>query len=101
MLLERRKVSRKTPNDGRLEITKVAAAKCQVLGATFDVVLADAQVPARLGTMDCTCRGEDNPHVHYFIESPVLKTLTAGEHVDLNLDAERKVVHVAPAPSDE
>jgi hypothetical protein len=101
MLLERRIVSRKTPNDGRLEITKRAAAKCETLGTMFDILLGDAHVPARLGTMDCTCRGIDNPHVHYFIESPALKSLTPGEHVDLDLDTERKVVRVAPAPASE
>jgi hypothetical protein len=101
MLLERRKVSRKTPNDGRLEITKRAAAKFQSLGTTFDVVLTDARVPARLGTMDCTCRGVDNPHVHYFIESPALRSLAPGEDVDVHLDAEHKLVRIALASADE
>src|SRR4051812_3619773 len=66
MLLERRTVSRKTAGDGRLEITKIAAAQCDVLGSTFDVELNGERQPARMRTMDCTCRGVDNPHVHHF-----------------------------------
>jgi hypothetical protein len=92
--LERRTVSRKTPNDGRLEITKPAAAACKALPATFDVEIAGTRTAARLGTMECTCRGADNPHVHYFIESAALKQLAPGREVDLDLDAEEKVVRV-------
>lgn len=95
MLLERRTVSRKTPNDGRLEITKVAAAKCEPLGASFHVELGDVRARARLGTMKCTCRGVDNPHVHYFIESEAFKALAAGAEVELELDASHKSVRVS------
>lgn len=94
MLLERRTVSRKTPNDGRLEITKVAAAKCERLGASFHVKLGDVQARARLGTMKCTCRGVDNPHVHYFIESEAFKELVPGDEIELELDAPHKTVRV-------
>lgn len=94
MLLERRKVSRKTPNDGRLEITKRAAAKCEVLGASCYVELADTRHSARLGTMTCICRGADHPHVHYFIESEAFKSLHPGAEVDLELDAARKTIRV-------
>ena len=36
--------------------------------------------------MPCTCRGDDAPHVHHFVESDLLRTLTAGTTVDLLLD---------------
>ena len=94
MLLERRKVSRKTPNDGRLEITKRAAAKCEVLGASFHVQIADARDRAHVGTMKCSCRGVDHPHVHYFIESEAFKELVPGTEVDLELDAARRTIRV-------
>jgi len=90
-------VSRKTPNDGRLEITKPAAAKCGALGATFNLELGGERQPASLGTMDCTCRGVDNPHVHYFIESSLLKRLIPGDEVDLDLDAAKQMIHVSPS----
>jgi hypothetical protein len=95
MLLERRTVSRKTPNDGRLEITKPSAAKCEALGASFHVELDDVRDRARLGTMQCTCRGADHPHVHYFIESGAFRRLVPGAAVDLELDVARRTIFVA------
>ena len=94
MLLERRTVSRKTANDGRLEITKLAAAKCDALGAAFDIELNGERRPARLGTMDCTCRGVENPHVHHFIESDILKQLAGGDEIELDLDTAGKTIRV-------
>ena len=97
MYLERRTVSRKTAKDGRLEITKRAAERFSALTASFDVDLSGARSPASLGTMECTCRGADNPHVHYFIQSPALQALAAGDEVDLDLDLETGVVRIGPA----
>lgn len=89
--IERRTVSRKTPGDGKLEITKVAATRLASLGDHFAVVVdAQGRDPrdghARLATMPCTCRGDDVPHVHHFIESDLLRALPAGSEVDLLLD---------------
>jgi hypothetical protein len=98
MLLERRTVSRKTPLDGRLEITKLAAQRFGDLAGTFDVELAGERVRAAIGTMDCTCRGVDNPHVHYFIESPAFKQLVAGDEVDIDLDTATRTLRVERRP---
>ena|SRR5258708_39312358 len=97
MLLERMTVSRKTPGDGRLEVTKRAAAKLEKLGASFNLEMAGHRSQARLATMTCTCRGEDKPHVHYFIESASLKQLAPGSHVDLELDAESAMARIGPS----
>ena len=94
MLLERRTVSRKTPLDGRLEITKRAAQRFDDLAGTFVVELAGERARGSIGTMDCTCRGADNPHVHYFIESPAFKQLAAGDEVDLDLEPTTRTVRV-------
>jgi hypothetical protein len=94
MLLEHRTVSRKTSGDGRLEITNAAAATCGNLGSTFQVELEGERESASLGTMGCTCRGSDKPHVHYFIESTLLKRLAAGREIDLDLDAAGKTIRV-------
>ena len=94
MHLERRTVSRKTAKDGRLEITKRAAEKFSALTGSFDVDVSGARSPASLGTMECTCRGADNPHVHYFIQSPALQALAAGDEVDLDLDVQTGVVRI-------
>ena len=86
MFLERRTVSRKTPHDGRLEITKDVAQHLEHLGPTFVVEVDGETVRGVLGTFACTCRGESNPHVHYFLESERLKRLQPGAEIDLELD---------------
>jgi hypothetical protein len=96
MFVERRTVSRKTPKDGKLEITKPAAEKLSVLTGAFDVDLSGSRSPASLGTMECTCRGADTPHVHYFIQSSVLQRLSEGEEVEIDLDASSRVIRIAP-----
>jgi len=88
MLLERRTVSRKTPGDGRLEITKRAAARLEDVGARLELDVGGERTVATLGTMRCTCRGAENPHEHYFLESTALKRLTPGADVDLELGAD-------------
>ena len=85
-VVERRTVSRKTPGDGKLEVTKRAATALESLGTAFPVVVGDRQGDARIGSMPCTCRGDEQPHVHYFVESDLFRELTAGAAVDLVLD---------------
>jgi hypothetical protein len=72
-LVEQRTVSRKTPGDGKLEVTKVAAATLESLGPEFPVVVDDRHGDARIGAMPCTCGGGDAPHVHYFVESDLFR----------------------------
>ena len=87
MLVESRVVSRKTPVDGRLEITRVGAARLGGLGDGFELAVGAESAPARLGTMECTCRGPERPHVHYFLESALLKQLEPGSNIDLEFEA--------------
>ncbi len=94
MLLERRTVSRKTPGDGRLEITKRAAAQLGSLGEALHLEVGGERAAATLGTMTCTCRGAEKPHEHYFLESPALKRLAPGSEVDLELEASAGLVRV-------
>ena len=84
--LERRTVSRKTPGDGKLEITKDAARRLEPLGTRFALVVNQHDGEGHLGTMPCTCRGGDKPHVHYFVESDLLRALAAGSEVDVSVD---------------
>lgn len=84
--IERRKVSRKTAGDGKLEITKVAAERLEPLGTEFFLAVNDTRGRGSLGAMPCTCRGGDKPHIHYFVESDLLRSLEAGTEVDLFLD---------------
>ena len=84
--IESRTISRKTPGDGKLEITKNAAGKLESLGTTFSVRVNEREGDATLGTMPCTCRGDDQPHVHYFVESELFRSLVPGSSVDLLVD---------------
>ena len=95
--IERRTVSRKTPGDGKLEITKIAATRLASLGERFVVAVDTREGQAALGTMPCTCRGDDAPHVHYLIESELLRALPVGSQVDLLVDdtASRLIVVIA------
>jgi hypothetical protein len=93
-LLERRTVSRKTPGDGRLEITSRAAARLRELGPDLRLDVGGERTSVTLGTMTCTCRGAEKPHEHYFLESQTLKQLTPGTEVDLELDAADGIVRV-------
>ena len=88
MLLERRTVSRKTPGDGRLEITKRAATRLGDLGRDVELDVGGERTTATLGTRACTCRGAEKPHEHYFLESPALKRLMPGAEVDLELEGD-------------
>ena len=84
--IERRTVSRKTAGDGKLEITKIAASRLESLGEKFSLVVNEQYCEGTLGAMPCTCRGRDKPHVHYFVESDVLRSLAAGSEVDISVD---------------
>ena len=86
MFLEHRTVSRKTPADGRLEITAVTAAPLLATGAPLGVLVGAARGRARVTTMSCTCGNADRQHLHYFLESELLKALTPEHEVALSVD---------------
>ena len=97
MHLDRRTVSRKTPRDGKLEITPGAAARLVGLGAELRAEWDGARAPAAVVTMTCSCGGDAMQHEHHFLESVIFRTLPVGEVVDLALDS--RVVRVAVTPS--
>jgi len=82
----------------RPEITKRAAQRFDDLDGAFDVELAGDRVRGTIGTMECTCRGVDNPHVHYFIQSQAFKQLAAGDEVDIDLDTATRTLRVERRP---
>jgi hypothetical protein len=95
--IERRTISRKTPGDGKVEITKVAAGRLESLGRTFTARVDEAEDQATLGEMPCTCRGKDAPHVHYFVESELFRSLVPGSTVELLVDDAAHRLLVVPA----
>lgn len=96
MLLQRQTISRKTPNDGMLEITAETAERVSGAGGGLRVTTPAEEAPASVRTLTCTCgkRG-DGTHLHYFLESPVLRALVPGEEVALELD-EPDLVRISP-----
>jgi hypothetical protein len=99
VLLECRAVGRKTPLDGRLELSAEAAARLSGLGESFVVLLGGRAGDARVETMECTCGKTASPggsHTHHFVASPILRELKAGEAVRVELDRERGALLVRP-----
>lgn len=88
MLLERRAVSRKTPRDGRLEITPESFARLAALGRDDFAISSGGVVGrARLHSMPCGCaKGATSGHVHHFVESPLLARLVPETVVLIELD---------------
>jgi hypothetical protein len=98
MLLEQRPVSRKTPLDGKLEISPAAAARVAALGVEFPLASAGREGSGRLQSLACTCaKGAGEGHVHHFVESPVLRDLAPGTEVRVELEEGRSGLRVEPA----
>jgi hypothetical protein len=91
VLIEQRTVSRKTPLDGKLEISAGAAERMASLGPTFPVRTGSGEGLARLHVMSCTCEkaGSSGSHVHHFVESDILRALEPGTDVSVELDDAR------------
>lgn len=98
MLLEQRPVSRKTPLDGKLEISPAAAARLGALGAEFPLASAGREGTGRLQSLACTCvKGAGGAHVHHFVESPILRDLAPGTEVRVEVDEARSALRIEPA----
>ena len=95
MLLEQRSVSRKTPLDGKLEVSAATAACLAALGAEFAVFSAGRPGRGQLQALACTCaKGAGEQHIHHFVESPLFRELTPGVSVRVELDERTPAVRV-------
>jgi hypothetical protein len=97
MLLERRTVSRKTPTDGKLEISRVTEDAVRALGSALMVEWQGREAPASVARMSCTCGKGTGQHQHVFLESDLFRALDAGTEVDLALDEGSARLSVTPA----
>lgn len=88
MLLQWCTVSRKTPRDGRLEITDRSARALAALPMPLRVRWRDATGDGALDSMECGCRGSEHRHVHWFIRSELLKALAPESRVQVDYDAD-------------
>ncbi|MDF2771710.1 MAG: hypothetical protein K0S86_1204 [Geminicoccaceae bacterium] len=95
MFLDERTVSRKTPLDGRLEISAPVADRLAALGDEFALVSAGRAGRGRVSHLACTCaKAGGAGHVHHFLESPILMSLAAGADVRVELDERASEVRV-------
>lgn len=100
--LERRAVSRKTPRDGKHEITPATAARLQQLGAPLPMIVNGTADTGVVAPMPCSCRPE--AHEHWFLESAALRGLDVGREAVVSLMADGRSVEVRteePALPDE
>ena len=95
MLLDERTVSRKTPLDGRLEISEPAADRLAALGDEFALISVGRTGRGRLSRLACICaKASAGGHVHHFLESPILMSLKPGAGVRVELDERASEVRV-------
>jgi hypothetical protein len=85
-LLERRTVSRKTPGDGRLEVSRAAAERLRAAGDALVVALDGRCAAGRVESMQCTCGKSAGAHEHHFVSSEILTGLRAAEEVEVLLE---------------
>ena len=87
--LEQRLVSRKSPLDGKLEISAATTALLGNPGVEFPVVAPEGKGVGRLESLECTCEkgaAAGVRHVHNFVHSSLFMSLTAGSEVRVQLD---------------
>ena len=102
VLVEERPVGRKTPLDGRLELSAAAAERVRALGDEFTVLAGELAGVGRIETMECTCGKQPGArpgdrHVHHFVASALFRELVAGTSVRVELDEGRGALVVRPA----
>lgn len=89
MILEVRSVGRKTPLDGKLEITGPSARRLTILGTSLPIVVSGEEAVAHVESMKCSCQkgGVDSgaSHVHYFLRCELFRQLVAEQTVALEL----------------
>jgi hypothetical protein len=88
MVLEVRAASRKTPGDGRFEISDDTARRLAPLGEWLEVHLDDAAGRASIERLPCTCSkgGSAGAHEHVFLASELFRGMTAERMYAVELD---------------
>lgn len=94
-VVERAVVGRKTPGDGKLEVSGALALVLGGDGAAIDVRVASAEVPGVVAVMVCACAkaGASGKHEHHFVQCDAFRGLPVG--TELVLSAEPAKLEVA------
>ena len=86
MFLERRTVSRKTPADGRLEISSATAARMRAVPTALEIEYDGERAPGRIEQMECGCAKASGSHAHHFVVGGLLRQLEPATDVELHLE---------------
>lgn len=88
--LETAAVSRKTPGDGKLEISEKTAAAIGMDRPGLMVVLGGSAGSAQVSSLLCTCGrasgAKSGEHVHYFLACDLLRRLKPDARVSVLMD---------------
>jgi hypothetical protein len=100
MLIVRTVVSRKTPRDGRLEIPAALAERLLSLDAALTLSMGGDEHGVAVEEMPCTCAkaADGGVHVHHFLASDVLKSLTPASNVSVTVDVDRAHIEIDSEP---
>ena len=86
--VERTVVGRKTPRDGKLEVSHALADALGGDGAPIQVRLASNDASGTVEVMECTCAkaGASGKHEHHFVQCDAFRALTIGSEFLLRAD---------------
>jgi hypothetical protein len=89
--VERAVVGRKTPGDGKLEISAALARALGGHGAPILVHLANDELGGSVQIMECTCAkaGAAGKHEHHFVQCDAFREMAVGTEVQLSANAAR------------
>ncbi len=96
MLVFTTMVSRKTPIDGRLEITASLAERLLSLNTPLSVSVGGADESVGVEEMPCMCTkaSSTGQHVHHFLSSEALKSLVPETKVIVEVDVDLGQVRI-------
>jgi hypothetical protein len=91
-------VSRKTPLDGRLEITASLADRLSSSGEPLSLSIQGSEESVNVESMACTCARAGGNHEHHFLAAESLKGLSPNSSVTLFVDLETGRIEIDSTP---
>jgi len=97
IVIERAVVGRKTPGDGKLEVSAQLALALGGDGTALQVHIAERKTQGTVTVMPCTCEkaGKSGKHEHHFVQCDDFRTLPVGS--GLRLQGATAELRVSPA----
>lgn len=89
--VERAVVGRKTPGDGKLEISEAFASALGGDGASLHVRVNGREEPGSVSALACTCEkaGASGKHEHHFVQCEAFRSYVVGTELRLTADIAR------------